>query len=388
MSQPFTKEMKKAQQQAQKDEQKGKQKAEQDARKRIDQADEAIRQGEKDKLKANEEAIKAEFEQHWTAYMAQEAREEEDRTRKATEATQNTAATRLTNLKDQIKNVINNAMARKLPNEEVLTTRDKWLIVRTDMGKGAFAKIYKAKDPTKKDMVVKITPLKGIDLRYIQRYQASFGILRYLVSHPSPNIVPIREIFATNDKAYVFMDQMEKHDLLQRIKQEGKFPEQHSLNWFRQMAEGLSYLHGIGVAHENLKPDAIMFDAGGRVRIGGLGTAVVWYNMESNEIIKQKGNSKEKFHHHDAPEKHKDDLYDPARADVWSLGCLLVILQTKEWPFEEKSNHQKSIQWKLCYKKTGTILTDKGWLLLTKLFQTEPEQRLNIEQVIEQLDAK
>lgn len=360
-------------------------KEEQEARCRLDAVDKASRDAENARLVSNEEAIKQEIDDQWATYMAGEAMAEEERVRTKGAAQQSAIAERLTFLKQEFNGVIANIMAKKVPNEEIMLSREKYVIIRQNIAKGTMANLYKSKDPNQRDLVVKVTPLKhDSNLRYIKRYEATFPLLRYLQTHPHPNIVPIYEIFISPDKAYVFMDIMEKDDLRMKIKN-GAVSEQQAYQWVREIGQGLSYLHRIGVAHENLKPDSIVFDQTGRARIAGLGSLVVWYNADSDQVIKQTGNTKDSFHHHYAPERRKADGYDPARADIWSLGCLLVVMMTKEWPFAENSKHSKNIEWKLCFKKTGVLLSNQTWTLLTSVFQVEPDQRPLCDDVLEMM---
>ena len=233
-------------------------------------------------------------------------------------------------------------------------------------------------------MAVKITPLNA-DQKYIARYVKTFPILRYLKLHQGPNLLPIYEIFASTEKAYVFMDIMEKTDLLQKIKKDAPFSEERSTAWIIEIGKGLAYLHKIGVAHENLQASSVLFDQTGRIQLGGFGSCFVYHTAEFDRV-KARGSSSEKFHHHYAPERMKDGDYDPDRADIWSFGVLLVVMMTKEWPFEKKHKHRRDVEWKLAFKLTGKPLTDKFWNVLTNAFVVEPERRCTIFQLLNLLE--
>ncbi|KAI1294780.1 Testis-specific serine/threonine-protein kinase 4 [Halotydeus destructor] len=381
-----TKAMQKAQKKAQQEEIKAVKEGEKKARDKMDAEDQGMRQSEQDRLKANEAAINKETEEAWAAYLAaDEAAEKEQAETKGAQLAQ-MAAARAASIKEKLPAILANEGAKKTPNEETLAAREKWAIIRTDIAKGAFANLYKAKDPTQKEIVVKVTPLKG-DAKYCARYAKTFPALRYLVGQPHDHIVAIFEIFVTPEKAYVFMDMMDKVDMLQKIKKEGPFGEEQAFKWAREVGQGLEYLHSSGLAHENLKPDSILFDQLGRCKIGGLGSLVTCYDGTSDSVIKIEGNAKDKFHRHFAPEKRKADPYDPVMADIWSWGCLVVILVTKEWPFEEKSKHDLQLQWKLCFKKTGKQLTDTTCELLVKCFKETADQRAPMYELLDMIPA-
>jgi serine/threonine protein kinase len=247
--------------------------------------------------------------------------------------------------------------------------------------------LHRAENPAKKQIAVKITTLAPLPTQYRFRLQSGFNILRYLKEHAHANIVPIEEIYESPEKSYVFMDVFET-DLFQRIKREAPFKEKEGLRIAKDVAHGLQYLHSIGVAHENLKSHHVLFHAGhdGRAVLTGFGWSVVAFDIEKDEAIKQMGSSKQKFHHDFAPEKMKDDLYDPIIADVWSFAALTVSILTKDHPYEMKSAHRPDIQWKLTFKKNGVKLSDKVYEILEKCFSLDPESRATMIDVVDQFD--
>lgn len=234
--------------------------------------------------------------------------------------------------------------------------------------------MYRAENPQKRPIACKVTSLTPLPSQYRFRLQAGFNILRYLKDHPHPNIMPIIEIFESPEKSYVFMEAFET-DLFKRIKRDGAFKERDGLRIGKEVGSGLLYLHRLGVAHENLKSHHIMFRGRGPAVITGFGWAVVSYDDDKNEAIRQKGSAKQKFHHDFAPEKMLDDVYDPSAADVWSFGALIVSILTKEHPYEPKSQHRVDVQWKLAFKKAGVRLTDRVHDLLETCFALEPASR-------------
>lgn len=105
---------------------------------------------------------------------------------------------------------------------------------------------------------------------------------------------------------------------------------------FVQTVEGLAYLHSRGVCHRDIKPDNILIDHQGNVKIGDFGYSTVFFN------IKEMNNSTEnnrKLHtfagttQFMAPEIHKGNYNGPS-ADVFSLGVTLLNTLTGQYPWK------------------------------------------------------
>lgn len=385
-----TGEMKKYVKKAKEDEERSERKKWLKVRRELDARDELILSGQEERLKQQEKVIQKEVEVQYQKYLLEESASEQEEERRRSLHLKKLREDFVLNRCKAVPDIRSNSGAKRVPTEEYLVSKQKFTIDRKEVSRGTFSRIYEGSDPNKRDVVVKVTLIKGLEKGYRIRYAAGFNILRYLkmrqddVSSTVPNvdapvkvnIVPIIELFQTPEKSYLFMERMAPHDLLYRIKHEAPFSPDVSLKWIRGILNGLLFLHSSGIAHENIKPESILFDSrSGSPRVASFGWAVVYYDPEKDSVVRQMGSSKQSFHHHLAPERLKDDPYDPSKADVWSLGILMVIMLTKEWPFEYKNKHRRDIQWKLVFKKNGVKLTEPFWSLLEKCFHEKPSSR-------------
>jgi hypothetical protein len=272
--------------------------------------------------------------------------------------------------------------AKSILNEVVLSKQEKWTIHRKDLGRGNYAVIYQADDPVGRSVACKITILKALPSDYKARIMKSLPIQRFIKEHGHPMILPIHEIYLTQEKLYIFEDAM-KTDLLKKIKTEGPLDEIMALRIAKDVGEGVAYLHSIGVAHERIRPGHVLLDEAGNAKICGLGWCSVFFDPEKGQLIPQQGSRRQKFHHFFAPEVMRDKPYDPSMADVWALGTLLNIMLTKEWPFQQKNSHPLDIVWKLSFKKAGVELTDRVYQILSKCYVEKPEQRGDIFSILD-----
>jgi serine/threonine protein kinase len=101
---------------------------------------------------------------------------------------------------------------------------------------------------------------------------------------------------------------------------------QSVLEDFRNIANAFQYLHGMEIAHGDLKPDNILMDKGGNSKLADFGfchTSLFVGDERKSGTIE-----------HIAPELLMPGLYQTQKADIWALGIVFFALMTKEFPFK------------------------------------------------------
>ena len=73
-----------------------------------------------------------------------------------------------------------------------------------------------------------------------------------------PNIVSIQDIFEENNTAYYLMSHIEGESLGDKLKRKGAISEQESLEYIRQIAGAIEYMHSLSMNHLDIKPSNIM----------------------------------------------------------------------------------------------------------------------------------
>jgi len=107
---------------------------------------------------------------------------------------------------------------------------------------------------------------------------------------------------------------------------------------FRQVLQGLQYLHAHGVIHGDVKPDNLAFSAGGRVKLIDFGSSVVCPRRPSSapgapptyddELFKAAGTPAFL-----PPEVCRGETFSGRAADVWAAGVTLYHLVFGTLPF-------------------------------------------------------
>ena len=113
---------------------------------------------------------------------------------------------------------------------------------------------------------------------------------------------------------------------------------QRALSIVRRLCRTLSYLHGEGIVHRDLKPDNILIQDGELPVIVDFGVAARFAGALSREAIDVGGIVVGTLVYM-APEQIRGEFVD-ARADLYSLGCILYEMITGCLPFQQISTMQ------------------------------------------------
>ena len=100
---------------------------------------------------------------------------------------------------------------------------------------------------------------------------------------------------------------------------------------FRQICDGVEYLHEIGVAHRDLKLDNCVMSSDNIVKLIDFGTATVFHypgkaHTPATGIV---GSDP-----YLAPEVLNGDPYDPRKTDVWSVAIIFICMVLRRFPWK------------------------------------------------------
>src|SRR5690606_20168453 len=114
-----------------------------------------------------------------------------------------------------------------------------------------------------------------------------------------------------------------------------------------QAADALSYLHAQGMVHRDVKPDNVLVDRTGAVKIIDFGLTLI-SDASDEEPAEGEEFSLAMIFGHDClgtpdympPEQADDSREVDARADIYGLGCTLFVALTAKRPFTGKSGSE------------------------------------------------
>lgn len=206
-----------------------------------------------------------------------------------------------------------------------------------------------------------------------------------------PNVVKMRGASSDKDNYYFYMDYFDGGDLYKLINRYDHLNECLIYVIFRQMMEGLKYMHDELVIHRNIKLENIVWDTthNFNVALSGLGNATKIDGHMSNLKDMRKVGSLDYI----PPEYYFHDDKTPINLkaiDIWACGVCLYILSEGKFPYNVKGNKNGMDPYdaKLTFTRVSPELRDLIEGMLSKRFRHRcaddevHDHRFSVEEVL------
>ncbi|XP_053469942.1 myosin light chain kinase, smooth muscle-like isoform X2 [Ictalurus furcatus] len=195
-----------------------------------------------------------------------------------------------------------------------------------------------------------------------------------------PKLVQCLGAFDTRSEITLIMEYIAGGELFERIVDENfEHTEPNSMQYMRQILEGILYLHRKNIVHLDLKPENIVClnTTGTLIKIIDFGLA---RKIEPGKLLKVMHGTPEFV----APEVVNFEPVDLA-TDMWSIGVICYILLSGESPFQGSSDVET-----LALVTAGTWefdlefddITDEAKDFICKLLKKELGKRMSCEQAL------
>jgi eukaryotic-like serine/threonine-protein kinase len=203
-----------------------------------------------------------------------------------------------------------------------------------ELGRGGMATVYLAREVAgERTVAVKAMHPELASALGLERFRREMEIVGSL-SHPG--IVPLLDSGRAEALLYYVMPYVEGESLHERLERERRLPPDEAVRIVLQVAEALSYAHGRGILHRDVKPDNVLLAANPtRALIADFGLARAVGAADSTKLTKT-GTIVGTVHYM-SPEQVREDRGIDERSDVYSLGCVLYEMLTGAPPFLGRS---------------------------------------------------
>mmetsp|Transcript_38648 Transcript_38648/g.98854 ORF Transcript_38648/g.98854 Transcript_38648/m.98854 type:complete len:378 (+) Transcript_38648:371-1504(+) len=207
--------------------------------------------------------------------------------------------------------------------------------VGATVGVGGFAVVKKCRDKqTDAQLAVKIVDRS----RYSTGDNSLAREIEVLTQIDHPNCIKLFAVYLTERKVYIVTELVDGGELLDRVTEKGNYSESDAVHIFKQILEGVAYLHARGIVHRDLKLENLIMQNDrddSPVKIADFGLSK-FFDRET--LLQTMCGSPQYV----APEvlsvgSEGTHDYTPA-VDMWSLGVILFILLSGYSPFDDEND--------------------------------------------------
>ena len=203
---------------------------------------------------------------------------------------------------------------------------DRYEIIKT-IGEGGMANVYLAED-TILERKVAIKVLRG-DLSNDEKFIRRFKREALSVSNLShPNIVEVYDVGEEDGNYYIVMEYIEGKTLKQLLQKRGALTLTEVIDIMSQLTDGLAHAHEAYIIHRDIKPQNIMIEDNGRIKITDFGIAMALNSTQLTQTNSVMGSV------HYLPPEQANGKGSTVKSDIYSLGILMYELLTGSVPFK------------------------------------------------------
>ena len=202
--------------------------------------------------------------------------------------------------------------------------------IKSRIGGGGMANVYLGYDIIlKRDVAIKVLrPEFANDPEFIERFDREAQAATSL-SHP--NIVSIYDVGEEDNILYIVMEYVDGPTLKEYVMKNGPLQVEEALDIMEQLTSAIQHAHETGLIHRDIKPQNVLIDRNGKVKITDFGIAVALSATALTQTNSVLGSV-----HYLSPEQARGGKATKL-SDIYSLGIVFYELLTGQLPFTGQS---------------------------------------------------
>ncbi|HEV2085199.1 MAG TPA: serine/threonine-protein kinase, partial [Gemmatimonadales bacterium] len=203
--------------------------------------------------------------------------------------------------------------------------RDRYVLER-ELGRGGMAVVYLAHDLRHdRSVALKVLHRELAQTLGPERFEREIKLAARL---QHPHILTVLDSGESAGQLWFTMPYVEGQTLRDRLRREGQISVEEALRITREAAQALGYAHEHGIIHRDVKPENILLTIDGNILLADFGIARA---LQDVEALTQTG-LVVGTPAYMSPEQATGEHTVNARADVYSLGCVLYEMLAGEPP--------------------------------------------------------
>ncbi|NLG36765.1 MAG: Stk1 family PASTA domain-containing Ser/Thr kinase [Clostridiales bacterium] len=201
-------------------------------------------------------------------------------------------------------------------------------VIREVVGTGGMAIVYKGYcvDNGREVAVKMLRPEFLGEEQFAARFRKEAQIT---VRHSHRNFVNTIDVGEHEGHPYIVMEFVEGLTLKEFIQQKGGLPLSDVVDIGSQIADALFYAHSHKIVHRDIKPQNILLDKDGTVKVADFGIA----KAADSSTVTMSGTHVMGTVHYLSPEQARGG-YTDEKTDIYSLGVVIYEMATGQIPFD------------------------------------------------------
>ena len=190
-----------------------------------------------------------------------------------------------------------------------------------------------------------------------------------------PSITKILETFETEKYMLIIMEYISGGNLQSFVKKRRKLGEKTAKILFKQIIDGIKYIHSQNIVHRDIKLENILIDLNNNIKICDFGVGKL---INQNLILHDQCGTPVYM----APEIIKDKGYLGFPVDIWSSGIALYIMLSGNVPFNR--GKLNDLQYEILNTPLNPIknISNEANDLLFNILNKDPKKRFNADDIL------
>ena len=245
------------------------------------------------------------------------------------------------------------------------------LIFNQVIGQGAFGKVIKVSYKFNKEESYALKVMrkdKLVECNVVECIKAEQKVLA-MPGKPS-FLTDLKASFQDEEKIYMVMDFISGGDLFTHLERSRRFSVRRAQLYLAELSLGLFFLHGKGIIYRDIKPENILIDREGHLKLADFGLCKegIWNGQTTTGTFCGTLD-------YMAPEIIMRKQYD-CGVDLWSMGVLLYEMLHGDNPFFAENKEEKLKKIVKGLPAYPLTISRNGASLISKLLKINPIERI------------